>query len=90
MPSGNLGVKLLGIDRLAQLDALHHYGMAAAWGELLAERIGMVESAGEVVRVTITAAPGQWCCDRRREGGGGPQLVCRTAVGHRGYFENLR
>jgi phosphoglucomutase len=46
MPSGNLG------------DALHLYGMPAAWGELLAERIGVVESAGEVVRATITAAPG--------------------------------
>ena len=26
-----------GIDRLAQLNALHLYGMAAAWSELLAE-----------------------------------------------------
>ena len=25
------------IDRLAQLNALHLYGMAAAWSELLAE-----------------------------------------------------
>ncbi|MDX6655020.1 MAG: hypothetical protein QOH18_2225, partial [Solirubrobacterales bacterium] len=26
-----------GVDRLAQLNALHLYGMAAAWSELLAE-----------------------------------------------------
>src|ERR1700760_1738575 len=29
--------KLAGIDRLAQLNALHLYGMATAWSELLAE-----------------------------------------------------
>ena len=30
-------IKPQGIDRLAQLNALHLYGMAAAWSELLAE-----------------------------------------------------
>ena len=47
MPSTNLGVKpagpalsapaLFAGDRLAQLKALHLYGMATAWNELLAE-----------------------------------------------------
>ncbi len=42
MPSTNLGVKPVGPalsagDRLAQLNALHLYGMATAWGELVAE-----------------------------------------------------
>ena len=37
MPSTNLGVKPAGLDRLAQLNALHLYGMATAWSELLAE-----------------------------------------------------
>jgi DNA replication protein DnaC len=42
MPSTNLGGKPAGSllsagDRLAQLNALHLYGMATAWGELLAE-----------------------------------------------------
>ena len=30
-------IKFVGIDRLAQLNALHLYGMATAWSELLAE-----------------------------------------------------
>ena len=31
------GTNCVGIDRLAQLSALHLYGMATAWSELLAE-----------------------------------------------------
>ncbi len=42
MPSTNRAAKPAGpalsaADRLAQLNALHLYGMATAWGELLAE-----------------------------------------------------
>jgi hypothetical protein len=32
-----VGTEALGKDRLAQLRALHLYGMASAWSELLAE-----------------------------------------------------
>lgn len=37
MPSTESGAKPAGLDRLGQLNALHLYGMATAWSELLAE-----------------------------------------------------